>query len=94
MGSRRESDESPIRRPPSVTTPRCVSLATMLRNVEARVQRGEADGIAVAYDDRLTRDWRKLGRHCDELEAAGAEVVIVNHPSSSRRRRLSSRSTR
>jgi hypothetical protein len=27
------------------------------REAVARIQRGEADGIAVAYDDRLARDW-------------------------------------
>lgn len=45
-----------------------------------RIKRGEANGLAVAYDDRLARDWRKLGRYYDELETAGAEVIIVNLP--------------
>jgi DNA invertase Pin-like site-specific DNA recombinase len=50
------------------------------REALRRVQRGESQGIAVAFDDRLARDWRKLRRYYDELEAAGAEVIIVNLP--------------
>lgn len=45
-----------------------------------RVQRGESHGFAVAYDDRLARNWRKVGRFYDELEEAGAEVLIAGMP--------------
>jgi DNA invertase Pin-like site-specific DNA recombinase len=50
------------------------------REALRRVRRGESHGIAVAYDDRLARDWRKAGRFYGELEEAGAEVLIANLP--------------
>jgi DNA invertase Pin-like site-specific DNA recombinase len=50
------------------------------REALARIRRGESQGIAVALDDRLARDWRKLGRYYDEMESAGAEIIIVNLP--------------
>src|SRR5450755_610169 len=52
------------------------------REALARIRRGESQGIAVALDDRLARDWRKLGRYYDEMESAGAEIIIVNLPAS------------
>jgi DNA invertase Pin-like site-specific DNA recombinase len=45
-----------------------------------RIRRGESAGLAVAYDDRLARDWRKLGRFYDELEELDAELIIANLP--------------
>lgn len=46
----------------------------------ARVKRGESKGWAVAYDDRLGRNWRKAGRFFDEAEEAGAEILIATLP--------------
>lgn len=45
-----------------------------------RVKRGESDGFAIAYDDRLGRNWRKAGRFFDDAEEAGAEILIANIP--------------
>jgi DNA invertase Pin-like site-specific DNA recombinase len=45
-----------------------------------RVRSGKSDGIAVAYGDRLTRNWRAVGPFYDELENAGAEVIIAGMP--------------
>jgi hypothetical protein len=48
------------------------------REALARILRGESHGIAVAFDDRLARDWRKLGRYYDEMEAAGAKTLTLD----------------
>lgn len=45
-----------------------------------RVRDGKSDGVVVAYGDRLTRNWRRVGVFYDELETAGAEVVIAGMP--------------
>lgn len=46
----------------------------------ARCERGESAGIAVAYSDRLSRNWRAVGAFYDALEAADAEVLIAGKP--------------
>jgi len=45
-----------------------------------RVVDGKADGVVVAYGDRLTRNWRAVGAFYDKLEDAGAEVIIAGMP--------------
>lgn len=50
------------------------------RKILERVRAGKAQGIVVAYGDRLTRNWRAVGSFYDELEAAGAEVIIAGMP--------------
>jgi DNA invertase Pin-like site-specific DNA recombinase len=50
------------------------------RRILERVRRGESHGVVVAYGDRLTRNWRGVGPFYDELEAAGAEVLIAGMP--------------
>jgi site-specific DNA recombinase len=50
------------------------------RLILERVRSGKSDGIVVAYGDRLTRNWRAVGAFYDELEAAGAEVIIAGMP--------------
>jgi site-specific DNA recombinase len=47
---------------------------------KARIAAGEAAGLAVAYDDRLARNWRQVGRFYDELEELDAEVLIAGMP--------------
>jgi hypothetical protein len=42
-----------------------------------RVQHGQAQGIAFAYGDRLSRDWWRAGRFFGELEDAGAELLVA-----------------
>jgi site-specific DNA recombinase len=50
------------------------------RKILDRVRAGKTQGIVVAYGDRLTRNWRAVGSFYDELEAAGAEVIIAGMP--------------
>ena len=50
------------------------------RKILDRVRAGKAQGIVIAYGDRLTRNWRAVGSFYDELEAAGAEVIIAGMP--------------
>jgi DNA invertase Pin-like site-specific DNA recombinase len=50
------------------------------QQAKARLAAGEAAGLAVAYDDRLARNWRKVGRFYDELEELDAEVLIAGMP--------------
>lgn len=50
------------------------------REALARCQSGESAGIVIAYGDRLARNWRALGGFYDELEAAGAQVIIAGMP--------------
>ena len=45
-----------------------------------RIRQGESDGIVVAYDDRLGRNWRKAGPFYDSLEAVGGELLISAMP--------------
>jgi DNA invertase Pin-like site-specific DNA recombinase len=45
-----------------------------------RVRAGKSHGVAVAYGDRLTRNWRAVGAFYDALEKAGAEVLIAGMP--------------
>jgi DNA invertase Pin-like site-specific DNA recombinase len=52
----------------------------LYQRAKARVAAGESAGLAVAYDDRLARNWRKVGRFYDELEEVGAEVLIAGMP--------------
>jgi DNA invertase Pin-like site-specific DNA recombinase len=50
------------------------------REALLRVERGESRGFAIAYDDRLGRNWRKAGRYYDQAEEAGAEIIFANLP--------------
>lgn len=50
------------------------------RDALARVQRGDVAGLAFAYSDRMARNGRALGRWFDELEAAGADVLLADYP--------------
>jgi DNA invertase Pin-like site-specific DNA recombinase len=50
------------------------------QKAKARLRAGEAQGLAVAYDDRLARNWRTVGRFYDELEELDAEVLIAGMP--------------
>jgi site-specific DNA recombinase len=45
-----------------------------------RIRAGESDGIVVAYDDRLGRNWRKAGPFYDAMEQAGGEIIISAMP--------------
>jgi DNA invertase Pin-like site-specific DNA recombinase len=45
-----------------------------------RVRSGKSDGVAVAYADRLSRNWRAVGRFYDALEEAGGELLIAGMP--------------
>jgi DNA invertase Pin-like site-specific DNA recombinase len=45
-----------------------------------RVRSGKSGGAAVAYADRLSRNWRAVGRFYDELEELGAEFLIAGMP--------------
>ena len=45
-----------------------------------RIRRGDSDGIVVAYDDRLGRNWRKAGPFYDSLEAVDGELLISAMP--------------
>jgi hypothetical protein len=46
----------------------------------ARANRGETAGFAIAYDDRLGRNWRTAGPFYDACEAAGCEILFSNLP--------------
>jgi DNA invertase Pin-like site-specific DNA recombinase len=46
----------------------------------ARIRAGQSDGVVVAYDDRLGRNWRKAGPFYDGLEAAGGELIVSAMP--------------
>lgn len=56
---------------------RTITESPQWRKALARVQSGESNGFAVAYSDRLSRNWRALGGFLDALEAAGGEVIIA-----------------
>lgn len=45
-----------------------------------RIRQGQSDGIVVAYDDRLGRNWRKAGPFYDAMEQAGGEILISAMP--------------
>jgi hypothetical protein len=45
-----------------------------------RVKSGKSDGAAVMYAERLSRNWRGVGRFYDEMEEAGAEFLIAGMP--------------
>lgn len=59
---------------------RTIHRSKAYREILERVRSGATDGIVVAYGDRLTRNWRGVGPFYDELEQAGAEVVIAGLP--------------
>jgi DNA invertase Pin-like site-specific DNA recombinase len=45
-----------------------------------RVRTGKSDGFVVAYGDRLSRNWRTVGKFFDDLEAVAAEYVDASSP--------------
>jgi DNA invertase Pin-like site-specific DNA recombinase len=55
-------------------------LSKPYQRAKARIAAGDSIGLAVAYDDRLARNWRKVGRFYDELEELNAEVLIAGMP--------------
>jgi DNA invertase Pin-like site-specific DNA recombinase len=59
---------------------RTVHKSDEYRLILERVHAGATAGIVVAYGDRLTRNWRAVGPFYDQLEQAGAEVVLAGLP--------------
>lgn len=57
-----------------------VTTSPQWREALERCQSGESAGIVVAYFDRLTRNSRAIGPYLDDLEKAGAEVIIAGMP--------------
>lgn len=50
--------------------------STELQAALGRVRSGKSDGIAVAYGDRIMRNWWRLGQFFEELEQAGGAFVV------------------
>jgi DNA invertase Pin-like site-specific DNA recombinase len=45
-----------------------------------RVRTGKSAGFVVAYGDRLSRNWRTVGKFFDDLEAVDAEYIDASAP--------------
>jgi DNA invertase Pin-like site-specific DNA recombinase len=45
-----------------------------------RVRSGKSAGFVVGYGDRLSRNWRTVGKFFDDLEAIGAEYIDASSP--------------
>lgn len=57
-----------------------VTKSDAWREALARCESGKSAGLAVAYADRLSRNWRAAGAFYDALEQANAEVLIAGMP--------------